>query len=418
MFIQIIKKYDFAKNTLTLMLGTIIAQAISIAIFPILTRIYSPEDFGLLSLYVAFISVLGVIATGRYELAIMLPKEEEDAKDLIKLSVLIAFIISAIIAIPLTFWRSEISDYFGNPAMARWLYLIPISIFLMGVNQALVNWNNRRKHFYKTSLSRINQMISQGSAQIYLGYMSKTGGLIIGFFIGIFSSVLYMLIKNSQYKLFLSKTEKKRIINQLIRYKKIPKFGILGAFCDTGAIQMPIFIITKFYSHSITGMFSLTFRMLNIPSNIVSSAISQVLFQKIVEISHKNPRQLFGYITKLFFILFILYLPVILFLMIFGEDLFEWFFGYQWREAGSYAGYLAIAVALRFAVSPLSAVLGIEKNIKIGVAWQTFYLCTTSITLLFFIKFSFKIFLIAYIVHEVVLYLIYMVLILRAAKSI
>ena len=181
---------------------------------------------------------------------------------------------------------------------------------------------------------------------------------------------------------------------------------------------MPIFIITKFYSHSIVGMFSLTFRMLNIPSNIISSAIAQVLFQKIIEISHNNPKQLVSYIVKLFFILIILYLPIVILLIIFGEDLFEWFFGYQWREAGSYAGYLGIAFAIRFAVSPLSAVLGLEKNIKIGVIWQLFYLCTTTCTLLFFINFSFKIFLTAFIFHEIVLYLIYMKLIIDAAKSI
>ena len=200
MFLQIIKKYEFAKNTLTLVMGSVIAQAISIAIFPILTRIYSPEDFGLLSLYVAFISILGVIATGRYELAIMLPKKEEEAKILFKISIFIAFIVALIISIPLVFLNSEIANFFGSPDIAKWLYLIPVSVFLTGVNQALINWNNRKKEFYKTSLSRVNQMISQGSVQTYLGYISKTGGLIIGQFIGIFSSILYLLIKNSNNK--------------------------------------------------------------------------------------------------------------------------------------------------------------------------------------------------------------------------
>jgi len=48
-------KSEFAKNVLTLMTGTTIAQAIPIAISPILTRIYTPEDFGVFALNILFI---------------------------------------------------------------------------------------------------------------------------------------------------------------------------------------------------------------------------------------------------------------------------------------------------------------------------------------------------------------------------
>ena len=90
------------------------------------------------------------------------------------------------------------------------------------------------------------------------------------------------------------------------KYKKFPKYGIVGGLCDAGAMQMPVLMLTKFYSSTVTGMFSLTFRVLNMPTAIISSAILQVLLQKVVEISHAAPEKLNSYIIKMFFILFIL----------------------------------------------------------------------------------------------------------------
>ena len=87
-------KSDFVRHVVTLMTGTAVAQAIPIAMSPILTRIYTPEDFGLFALYMSTSALLAEVATGRYELAIMLPKKDEDARDIFVLSVMIATILS------------------------------------------------------------------------------------------------------------------------------------------------------------------------------------------------------------------------------------------------------------------------------------------------------------------------------------
>ena len=96
MFNKLKPKSEFSRNVLTLMTGTTIAQAIPIAISPILTRIYAPEDFGMFALYMSVASIISVIATGRYELAIMLPKKDEDAVNIVALSIIISFFVSFI----------------------------------------------------------------------------------------------------------------------------------------------------------------------------------------------------------------------------------------------------------------------------------------------------------------------------------
>ncbi|HDI3196790.1 TPA: oligosaccharide flippase family protein [Vibrio cholerae] len=409
---------SFSKNVLTLMTGTGIAQAIPIAIIPILTRMFSPEDFGLLALYAACVSILGVVATGRYEIAIMLPKDDEDARLLLQLSMLVALFFSFLISIPISIWNAQIARFLGNENIAVWLYLVPVSVLFTGIYQALTYWNNRQKKFINTAVSRVNQSLFQGFSQTSLGFLQVSGGLICGQFVGIVSGLIYLLKKDRNYKSLIRKSKINSIQKQGIKYHKFPTYGVWGALCDAGAVQMPVILLTKFYSNSVTGMFSLTFRVLNMPTSIISSAIAQVLFQKVVEISQTEPEKLNLYIIKMFLLLFIIYLPAVPVLFIWGESLFSIIFGNEWSQAGVYAGYLVIAVAVRFAVSPLSAVLGLEQNIKMGVLWQVLYLCTISVTLYFSSSLSIEEFLIAFVVHEVVLYLIYLFLILKGTKKI
>ncbi|HGF7371952.1 TPA: lipopolysaccharide biosynthesis protein, partial [Vibrio cholerae] len=392
---------SFSKNVLTLMTGTGIAQAIPIAIIPILTRMFSPEDFGLLALYAACVSILGVVATGRYEIAIMLPKDDEDARLLLQLSMLVALFFSLLISIPISIWNAQIARFLGNEDIAVWLYLVPVSVLFTGIYQALTYWNNRQKKFINTAVSRVNQSLFQGFVQTSLGFLQVSGGLIWGQFIGIVSGSIYLLKKDRSYKSLIKKTKINSIQKQGIKYHKFPTYGVWGALCDAGAVQMPVILLTKFYSNSVTGMFSLTFRVLNMPTSIISSAIAQVLFQKVVEISQTEPEKLNLYIIKMFLLLFVIYLPAVPILFIWGESLFSIIFGNEWSQAGVYAGYLVIAVAVRFAVSPLSAVLGLEQNIKMGVLWQVLYLCTITVTLYFFSSLSIEEFLIAFVVHEV-----------------
>ncbi|WP_233358070.1 lipopolysaccharide biosynthesis protein, partial [Vibrio cholerae] len=379
---------SFSKNVLTLMTGTGIAQAIPIAIIPILTRMFSPEDFGLLALYAACVSILGVVATGRYEIAIMLPKDDEDARLLLQLSMLVALFFSLLISIPISIWNAQIARFLGNEDIAVWLYLVPVSVLFTGIYQALTYWNNRQKKFINTAVSRVNQSLFQGFVQTSLGFLQVSGGLIWGQFIGIVSGSIYLLKKDRSYKSLIKKTKINSIQKQGIKYHKFPTYGVWGALCDAGAVQMPVILLTKFYSNSVTGMFSLTFRVLNMPTSIISSAIAQVLFQKVVEISQTEPEKLNLYIIKMFLLLFVIYLPAVPILFIWGESLFSIIFGNEWSQAGVYAGYLVIAVAVRFAVSPLSAVLGLEQNIKMGVLWQVLYLCTITVTLYFFSSLS------------------------------
>ena len=131
MFSKIKLSTEFSRNVLTLMMGTTIAQAIPIAISPVLTRIYTPSDFGLFALFNSLIAVFGVIASGRYELAIMLPKKDEDAINIASLGILISTFFSVFLFFIILFFNDSICSLLNNTDIKPWLYFIPLVVFFM-----------------------------------------------------------------------------------------------------------------------------------------------------------------------------------------------------------------------------------------------------------------------------------------------
>ena len=140
-------KSEFSRNVLTLMTGTTIAQAIPIAISPILTRIYTPGDFGVFALFLAIIGVFSVVASGRYELALMLPRKEEDAINIFSLGTIIIFLLTIFLFLFIFLFHQYLVDMSQNEEIGYWLYFMPLAFFLIGIFNLLSYYNNRQKNY-------------------------------------------------------------------------------------------------------------------------------------------------------------------------------------------------------------------------------------------------------------------------------
>lgn len=409
-------KSDFLRNVLTLMTGTTLAQAIPIAAMPLLTRLYTPEDFGVLALYMSIAGMISVVITARYEIAVMLPEREEDAASLVALSVCIAGVISLVLLAVILFFNEDIQGLLNNRAIGPWLYLLPITVFVTGMWQALNYWNNRAKKFKRLAVSRVAQGGGMTLAQFVLNGLSA-GGLVVGYLVGQISGLLVFMTRTwREDRTVLSKVSLLSMLENARRYSKFPKYSMLGALLDNAAVQMPVLMLSKFYDTHVVGIFSLTFRALNLPMSLIATSFSQVLFQRFVVLQRDNPERLAPFVLKLFFGLLSLMVPLVAFVWLLGPDLFALVFGESWRQAGDYATVLIFAVAIRFAVSPLSTVLAMDHNIKIGTLWQMIYFVTISSTLFIFRNAGIETFLLAFTLHEVALYSLYLGFIIFGAK--
>ena len=220
------------------------------------------------------------------------------------------------------------------------------------------------------------------------------------------------------YKLKLNpiiKTQK--IYNIAKKYKKFPMYSSPGAIMDTSAVQVPIILINKFFNSNLTGQFSLTMRIINLPLAFIGSSISQVLLNKIADSDHTHPDRVLPLLINLTFKLLIFILPLVIICFLFGEELFIYVFGPNWAFAGSLAAPISIVIAIRFVVSPLSAVLTLDRNIKLAAAWQGLYFTSTVIILTVAAQIGFESFIKYFVINELIMYSIYYFLIIKGSLS-
>lgn len=407
---------EFVRNVVTLMTGTTIAQAIPIAAMPLLTRLYTPEDFGILALYMSIAAMISVVINARYEVAVMLPERDEDAASLVLLSILIAAAISLLLLAGIFAFNESLQNWLNNSAIGLWLYLIPFTVFVTGVWQALNYWNNRAKKFKRLAVSRIVQGGGMTTAQFSLSWLAG-GGLILGYLVGQVAATIVFLVKIwREDRSVISKVTLVSILKNAERYSKFPKYSSGGALLNNAATQMPVLMLSKFFETNIVGVFSLTFRALNLPMSLIAASFSQVLFQRFVAMHRDSPEALSLYVFKMFLMLLGMMVPLIIIIWFFGEQIFGVVFGEAWRQAGEYASVLIFSIAIRFAVSPLSTVLAMDHNIKLGTAWQVLYFITITGTLYIYRDSEISQFILAFTLHDVVLYSLYLMFILYGAR--
>lgn len=380
---RFLPKSEFGRNVLTLMIGTVIAQAIPIAISPILTRLYSPDDFGLFALYMGLASILTVIVTGRYEQAIMLPVEEEDATNLVVLSLTITVIISLVVLLLIFLTSSRIASVLEKPEIEAWLFLLPITIFLSGVYQILNYWSNRKKQYKTLAKNRIYQSTSMSVAHIGGGLLSGSGiFLIVGDLIGKLISA-FMLARGMFGKdsLIFADISKKRQISLAKRYKKFPIFDTGAALANVSSYQIQSILFPIFYGLSSAGFYFLVLRVLQAPLSLISTSLADVYKQKLTD-PKTTDDDLKRYYNKMFFFLFSIgLLPFILF-MFTGKELFVFVFGKEWQVAGEYAVILAPMFFIRFIASPLSYFLYLKEKQEINIIGNFLFLICAIISII------------------------------------
>ena len=347
-------KNEFTRNVLTLMMGTTIAQAIPIAISPILTRIYSPKDFGLFALFMSITSFISVSATARYELAILLPKSEEEAINIVSLSMIFAILISLISLLVIFIFKAKIVDFFNNPEVSNWLYLIPLSVLLTGFYQSFNYWTNRKKNYKRLASNRVIQTTSTASANLLIGILSKFNGLILGQIIGqaIVTFILGKKIWQEDVNA-LKVVSTNMQITQLKTYKKFPLLNLPNAIIDGVRLVGIDTLITKFFTSSILGQYYLAFRMLQAPMSIIGSSFSQVFIQKIASVDKKEINVI---VKKFISLSFIITVPIFSLIYFLAPLIFKIIFGKEWIIAGNIASILCPWIALNFISSPISNV--------------------------------------------------------------
>ena len=372
------------------MTGTTIAQAIPIAISPILTRIYTPEDFGVFALFIAIASIFGSIANGRYELAIMLPKKDEDAINIFALGFIITSMVSILLLASVILFNDYFTSLLENDDIGIWLYFIPLAVFFTGIFNILNYFNNRKKNYADLRNATIIKSIVLAVVQLSIGFIKQgASGLINGQILSHFFANTRLLKNIIKDKILISKISKVKIIALAKKYKNFPKFSMWAGLANTLSTQLTNILITLFYSIGTLGFYSLVQRVLAMPSTLIGGSIGQVFFQEA-----SKEKQQTGTATRSFnsTLKKLLLLGIVPFGMLYFtvEELFAFIFGEEWRIAGIYAQIMMPLFYIRFFVSPLTTMNIIFPKNHIGLYWQIGLLILHVIILLISSKLSFS----------------------------
>jgi len=374
---------EFSRNVLTLMTGTTIAQAIPIAISPILTRIYTPDDFGVFALYMSIASIMAAIATGRYELAIMLPKKDEDAINIVALSIIISFFVSFIALLVVSVFNFQITNLLGKPEISNWLYFIPITVLLTGVYQSFNYWSNRKKQYERLATSRIVQSGTTTTTNLGMGFGGfGASGLIVGGMVGqgVATSILAKMVWREDKDKF-KKIRRLKIFALIKKYKKLPILNLPNALIDSFRLSGISILIAKFFTTATLGQFTLAWKMVQTPMSLIGSSISQVFFQKL---SSSNKNELNSIVKKFIIKATIIASPIFLIIYFFAVDIFTIVFGENWKLAGEAASVMSPWLFLNFLSAPMANVfIVLNKQEVVLVVSILYMLFPISILLVF-----------------------------------
>lgn len=373
---------EFSRNVLTLMTGTSIAQAIPLAISPILTRIYTPEDFGIFALYMSVASMIAVTATGRYELAIMLPKKDDDAMNIVALSIVISFFVSFITLLIVFSFNAQITHLLGNPEISFWLYFIPITVLLTGVYQSFNYWINRKKEYGRLATNKVIQSGTTAMVNLGMGFGGfGSSGLILGRMLGqgIATGILAKVVWQER-RGKLKSIDKLKVLALAIRYKKMPVFNLPNALIDGFRLSGINILIAKFFMISTLGQFSLAWKIVQVPLSLIASSLTQVFFQKISSIPKQDIHVLIkNYIFKSTLISF----PLFLGIYFFAVDFFTLIFGKEWKLAGEAASVMSPWLFLNFLTAPVANIFIVLDRQEIVLFVSILYMAVPIVILVF-----------------------------------
>jgi O-antigen/teichoic acid export membrane protein len=335
--------------------GTVISQLILVAAAPLLTRIYSPDAFGAVALYVSIASVIAILSSLRYELAIPLADTHEDAARLTRICLWLVAATAGFCAIAT--W-SPARALFPD-SIAGFIWLLPVSVLAMGAAQCLTLWAVRVEQFRRISTARIAQSLVTATTQVFSGRFAALG-LAAGEILGRLTGGGSLYRKASDVRNEGAVVKPAGAVQLMKRFRNLPLVGTWGALLNALSLQAPLLLLAGYFDTRVCGGFALASRMLAVPISLVGQALGMVFLSRASAVKSDTPK--LGALTESTALsLFALGLPVFLGLFAAGPQIFGFCFGPEWTGAGEMVRWLAPWYLLWIVASPLSSLLTIRE---------------------------------------------------------
>ncbi|MFW3497546.1 oligosaccharide flippase family protein [Aerococcus viridans] len=357
------KQDSLIKNFSVLFSGTAVAQVISFILSPVLTRLYSPAEFGVNSIYNSFLLIGAVFATLRLQTPIAMTDKNEERSRLTELSLSTSLFFGIVIGLLALVFPSELNSIFGVES-PHWFWVLPISMLFIGAYETFFQALLSEQRYRDMTVVSIAKVTVMGAAQIglvffNLGYMS----LILGNLISYIVVVLYMILK-VKYKIQLP--DFSELSKTFKQYAEYPKYAFPAELLSISSTQLLPIMISFLYNSEVTGYYSLANRLIGVPITVIGNSLRQV-YLKEATLEYKQTGNVYKTFKKTSTMLLGIAFPIGLVLAVIAPWFFGIFFGEGWAIAGTYLQLLVPVFLARFIVTPIMGTIYIVNKTKLGI---------------------------------------------------
>ncbi|HEU4619246.1 MAG TPA: lipopolysaccharide biosynthesis protein [Gammaproteobacteria bacterium] len=353
--------------------GAAFAQTLSVLASPLLTRLYSPADYGTFALYLSVQWLLLVVATARYELAIPLPNDDRDAAKLLVFSLGLALAVSALLVAALPFGAARLLNGTAAAPLGPYLWFVPIALFFTAAYQCVTYWGMRQRAFETVAKTRMVQGFGRTAAQLALGLLGAGPlGLMLGDAIGRGggSGTLVHAALRAHSAAFRS-LRFSGIARAARAYRRFALITSGSALLEAGATQLPAVFLTMAFTIEAAGWYSLAQQVILMPVGLIANSVAQVYSSEAPRALREGPTQLRRVFLKSARGLALVALLPTIALAVAAPFAFSLVFGERWAEAGEFARVLAPMFFGLFVMWPLTYTLNVLGELNVLIAWST-----------------------------------------------
>lgn len=374
---------SFIGDVLKLFSSAVVTQALSVIVVPVLSRLYSPEMFGVFAIYVSITTLVSNISSLGYVNSIVLPDQEKDAANQLMLSIAVIAGISVLTGLVLMVWGEALMQLLQASSLVSVLWLIPIGVMITGVTTALSQWSVRKRRFGKVAAVDVLSSGVVSGGQIVAGAAGPASGIsliitsVLGQFVGLSAFVAQIWRNDATF--IRSNVRWPSLWAGAKRYQRFPKYDTWSTLLNTLSWQLPTFMLSLFFTPAIAGFYALGNRVLRIPISLIGRTVGQVFFQRAARartegtLGNLMEHVLVRYTSFGFYPFAIL--------LVLGPELFELVFGADWTEAGTFSQILSIWSFIWFTASSLSSVFYVLEKQDFMLKWNIWLLITRILAL-------------------------------------
>ncbi|MBI2389034.1 MAG: oligosaccharide flippase family protein [Deltaproteobacteria bacterium] len=370
----------FGRDVVTLVSGTVAAQALLIGAVPILSRIFAPSAFGLFAVYSMLMSLCAYVVSGRYELAVVIPQDDADAASLVRIAMRLGALGAMVLFAVALVARRPLATILGQSELSPWLLLLPASVWFTVATQTLNLWFARIEQFRAISTNRILVALSTTVASLAFGWLGwRSAGLLLGLVLGQAIGVAaYAAAAAVSMRERGLRSDSARMRLLMRRYSDFPRYSVVADAIGFAGGMMPVLLMGPTFGGVAVGHYSLTQRMLGAPSGLVGNAFAEVFRQRASrELAESgNCRETWKQTARE---LLIVGVPLFLIVVLIGPGLAPRLLGSKWAGVGPFVSSLGVLYAISFVASPLGRTLQFGEKQRTDLGWQVvLFLLTTS----------------------------------------